>query len=220
MDTKFSLARDAATAFLETGNHDDEFFLVGFNSKPYLIQDFTPDIDQLKQRLASLKPSASTALYDAVYFALEKLRNGHRTKKALLLISDGEDNVSRHRFRDTMEYVKEQDVQIYAIGTFAARYSSPKLPRRRGTDALTDLTELTGGQAVFPKFNRDLVTFCKTIAEEFRNQYVIGYRSTNPAADGQWRKIRVRLNPPQGRPHLLVHAKTGYYTPRTPVHVP
>jgi Ca-activated chloride channel homolog len=214
MTTQSPLAREALATFLETSNRQDEYFLVEFNSRPHLIEDFTTDIDRIEQRVSSTEPTGSTALYDAVRLAVEKLRNGHRMKKALLLISDGQDNASRYGFLDTVEYVKEQDVQIYAIGTFVDRYSARRMMHRSGEGVLTGLAEVTGGEVLFPKSTRELPDVCRTIAQELRNQYLIGYRSTNQRADGKWRKIRMKVNPPKDLSRVTVRAKSGYYAPR------
>jgi Ca-activated chloride channel family protein len=212
MDEKSSLARQAVSVFLRAGNRDDEYFLVEFNALPRLVEDFTTDIDVLEQNVFSTKPRGSTALFDAVLFALDRVRDAHRTKKALLLITDGHDNTSRHSLTDTVEYLKEQDVEIFAIGTFADRYSPPKLLHRSGAETLTELTKTTGGQVFFAR-SWELPKICKTIAEEIRSEYVIGYRSTNPATDGRWRNIRITVNTPGLVSHAVVRAKTGYFAP-------
>lgn len=212
MDEKSSFARQAVSAFLRASNRNDEYFLVEFSALPRLVEDFTTDIGLLEQSVFATKPKGSTALFDAVHFALDRLRDGHRTKKALLLITDGQDNTSRHGLTDTLEYLKEQDVEIFAIGTFADRYSPPKLLHRSGAETLTELTTATGGQVFFAR-SWELPKISKIIAEDLRSEYVIGYRSTNLTTDGKWRKIRIRLNPPGLVPHAIVRAKTGYYAP-------
>jgi Ca-activated chloride channel family protein len=214
MNPKSLLAREAVSGFLHASNRDDEYFLVEFNSRPHLVEDFTTDIDRLEQRLFSTAPGGSTALFDAVHLALEKLRDAHRAKRVLMLISDGQDTDSRYGFRDIVKYVKEQDTPIYAIGTFVDRSSPARLQRRSGAETLTGLTDTTGGQVLFALSAQELVEICRNFAEELRTQYVIGYKSTNPAADGNWRRIRVKVNLPQGVSDAIVRTKSGYYALR------
>ena len=116
MKDKISTARDAAVTFLKTGNPEDEYFLVEFANRPEVAADFTTDVSKLQQKLIFTPAKGMTAMYDSVYLGLEKLREGSNPKKALLLITDGEDNRSRYTFQNVKEFVKEQDVQIYAIG--------------------------------------------------------------------------------------------------------
>src|ERR1044071_2661466 len=116
MKDKISTARDAAVTFLKTGNPDDEYFLVEFANRPEVAEDFTSDITKLQNRLIFAPAKGMTAMYDSVYLGLEKLKEGSNPKKALLLITDGEDNRSRYTFSNVKEFVKEQDIQIYSIG--------------------------------------------------------------------------------------------------------
>ena len=144
-------------------------------------------------------------MYDAAYLALEKLNDGQYPLKALLLITDGEDNHSRYSLSNIKEFVKENDTQIFAIGI-----TSDYGPGRAGRAMIQELAEISGGRAFFPASVYDLEDICTKIAVGLRNQYVLGYRSTNSNKDGKWRKIRVKVTPPAGMPHLTVHAKPGY----------
>jgi Ca-activated chloride channel family protein len=202
MKDKASVARDAAATFLRTGGPDDEYFLVAFNSSPEVLQDFTTDISRLQTHLIFAQTTGMTALYDAVYLGLEKLRDGINTKKALLMITDGEDNRSRYTFSNVREFVKESDVQIYSIGIVDA-YSSQ----------LAELSETTGGRSFFPNSVFELEDITTKIAVELKNQYVLGYFSTNEDTDGEWRDVQVRVDPPRGLPRLTVRARQGYYGP-------
>lgn len=212
MKDKISTARDAAVTFLKTGNPDDEYFLVEFANRPEMAEDFTTDVSRLQNRLIFAPAKGMTAMYDSVYLGLEKLKEGSNPKKALLLITDGEDNRSRYTFSNVREFVKEQDVQIYGIGIVDA-FNSQLGAGRSGRAMIEELTDLTGGRAFFPSSVYDLEDICTKIAIELKNQYVIGYHSTNEAKDGKWRKLRVKVNPPKGLPHLNVRAKSGYYAP-------
>ena len=212
MGDKISRAKDAAIAFLKTSNPEDEFFLLTFADKPTLDEEFTNDVSDIQNKLAYKGAKGSTTLYDAVYLGLEKMKQGHNPKKAILLITDGEDTRSRYSLINVRNAVKESDVQIYAIGIVNSYYSD-FAQGRSGRAVLEEMTEVTGGKAYFPNSVYELEDICTKIAIELKNQYVLGYSSTNPAKDGRWRKIKVKLNAPKGLPSLSVRSKTGYFAP-------
>jgi len=212
MKDKLSTARDAAVTFLKTGNPEDEYFLVEFANRPEVASDFTTDISKLQSKIIFAPAKGMTAMYDAVYVGLEKLKAGNNPKKALLLITDGEDNRSRYTFQNVKDFVKEQDAQIYAIGITDA-WNSQLSAGRTGRAMIEELADLTGGRAFFPESVNELEDICTKIAIELKNQYVIGYHSTNAAKDGKWRKLRLKVNPPKGIQHLNVRSKAGYYAP-------
>src|SRR5262245_61602999 len=198
MQNKIELAREAAQTFLQTGGTEDEYFLVEFSNHAQLTQDFTSDITRLRNHLAFSPPSGSTALYDAVYLGLSKVRKGSNPKKALLLITDGEDNHSRYSRGDIHEIARESDAQIYSIDL--------------GRALIGELSDITGGHS-FRGGVSDLPDICAKIAEELKSQYVIGYTSTNSVKDGKYRKVRLKVNSPAGMPKLHLRAKDGYYGP-------
>ena len=210
MKDKLSIARDAAVAFLKTGSPEDEYFLAEFSAKPSIAQDFTTDISRLQNNLIFTEAKGMTALYDAVYLALEKVDEGSNPKKALLMITDGEDNRSRYTFGNVREFVKESDVQIYSIG-IVNNWNSQLAMGRTGRALIEELSEVTGGRSFFPNSVYELEDITTKIAVELKNQYVIGYFSTNEGKDGKWRKVKVDVNPPRGLPRLSVRAKQGYY---------
>lgn len=212
MKDKISTAVEAASTFLKSGNPEDEYFLTVFSSRPEVAADFTTDITKLQGKLLLTKADGMTAMYDSVYLGLEKLKDGSNPKKALLLITDGEDNRSRYTFRNVKEFVKEQDVQIYGIG-IVDDWNSQLGAGKTGRAMVEELADLTGGRAFFPDSVHELEDICAKIAIELKNQYVIGYHSTNEAKDGKWRKLRLKVNPPKGINRLNVRAKQGYYAP-------
>jgi Ca-activated chloride channel family protein len=212
MESKMMPARAAAATFLRMGNRGDEYFLVEFNDSPTLLQDFTSDITRLQNRLLATRARGSTSLYDALYLGMERVNRGNNPRKALLLITDGEDNHSRYSFGDVREYAKEHDVAIYGIGIIdeaTAQYSD-----HSGKGVLEELAKLTGGIAFFPDSLGALENICAQIGMDLKNQYVLGYHSANHTTDGKWRKIQVKMSPPKGSPRLSVRTKTGYYAPR------
>ena len=209
MQDKISRSRDAAVSFLKTGNPEDEFFLVTFSQSPRLEEGFTTDISRLQSHMIFTPARGLTPLYDAVYLGLETMKSARNKRKALLLITDGEDNHSRYSFWDIKEFVKEQDVQIFIIGIVNPDGELDHNPY--GRSIIEELAQISGGRAFFPDSADELEDICNKIALELRNQYVLGYHSTNEAKDGKWRKIRVKINPPKGLPNLSVHGKSGYY---------
>jgi Ca-activated chloride channel family protein len=139
------------------------------------------------------------------------MKDARNTKKALLIISDGGDNHSRYTEGEIKSMVREADVQIYAIGMFS---TAPPTPEEvAGPALLTDISNVTGGRMFSINSPNELADVATKIGIELRNQYVLGYRPTNKTKDGRWRKIKVKLIPPKGLPHLNVYSKTGYYAP-------
>lgn len=212
MKDKLEVARDAATTFLRTAlNRDDEFFFINFADRPRVAVDFTTEISRSSANLIGTDAKGMTALYDAVYAGLDKLRDAANARKFLLLITDGEDNHSRYTFSNIREYVKEQDVQIYAIGIVDPG-NSQFAPDATGRARIEELTELTGGQSFFPNSLLELGDICFRIGVEIKNQYVIAYHSTNSTPDGKWRKLHVTAHV-KGSRDIHVRARSGYYAP-------
>lgn len=214
MSNKIDRARQAAVQFFRTSNPQDEFLLVPFNDRAQLASRFTNNVEELQSRLMYTATKGRTALLDAIYLGLSQMKGARNAKKALLIISDGADNHSRYNESDIRNFVREADVQLYAIGlydTFGTRGRSPE--EMGGPSLLSDLTEMTGGRTFAVENINDLPDTAAKIGMELRNQYVLGYRPTNKSRDGKWRKIKTRLKPPKGLPPLNVYGKTGYYAP-------
>jgi Ca-activated chloride channel homolog len=199
-------AKSAIKRFLQEGNSEDEYFLVTFNQNTNLVQSFTSESSVVQNDVAFKNPGGTTALFDAVYMGLGEIRKARNEKKALILVTDGEDNSSRYSLSEVREFAKESDVQIYAIG------EEGKLGY--GRSEIQSIVELTGGRAFFPNNFNELDYYIDLIHAELRNQYVLGYMPSNHIHDGRWRKIRVKLEPPEGLPKLILHAKEGYYAPK------
>ena len=212
MADKIDKSRQAAVQFFRTANPQDEFFLVNFNDRAQLVSPFTASVDELQNRLMYTGAHGLTALYDGVYLGLSQMRGAHNTKKALLILSDGGDNHSRYSETEIRKFVREADVQIYAIGLFEPD-GGPTPEERQGPGMLADLTSMTGGRTFAVQNLNQLPDVASKISMELRNQYVLGYRSSHREHDGKWRKIKVKLRPPKGLPPLTVSAKTGYFAP-------
>jgi len=211
MSSKMDRAKDAVVEFFKTANPQDEFFMITFSDLPEEVSDFTSSVDEIQSKLVYAVPSKRTALLDAIYMGVSKMRQAKYPKKALLIISDGGDNHSRYTEGEIKAMVKEADVMVYAIGIYDRYFQSQE--ERLGPGLLSDIAELSGGRAFTIDNPNDLADVATKIGIELRNQYVLGYRPAKVVHDGKWRKIKVKLMPPKGLPPLRVYARTGYYAP-------
>jgi Ca-activated chloride channel homolog len=211
MSSKMDRAKDAVVEFFKTANPQDEFFMITFSDEPEVVSDFTSSVDEIQGKLVFTVPRRRTALLDAIYMGITKMRQAKYGKKALLIISDGGDNHSRYTEGEIKALVKEADVMVYAIGIYDRYF--PTEEERLGPALLGEISELSGGRAFTVENPNDLADVATKIGVELRNQYVLGYRPQNGLRDGKWRKIKVKLLPPKGLPPLRVYARTGYYAP-------
>ena len=214
MSNKIAKSREAAVQFLKTANPQDEFFLVSFNERAELTSDYTDRVEDLQGRMMLTAPRGRTALLDAIYLGLSQMRGAHNAKRALLIISDGGDNHSRYNEGDIKRLVKEANTQLYAMGIFdPLGERSRTMEELNGPSLLSEITTITGGRVFAVENPSELPDIATKIGIELRNEYVLGYRPSNKAHDGRWRKIKVKLHPPRGLPPLSVYSKTGYYAP-------
>lgn len=208
----------AALVFVRESNPDDETFIVNFDDEAYLERDFTGSIGNLVDTLSNIDTRGETALNDAIFLSLEHVEtHGRLDKKALLVVSDGEDNASEYGFNRVMERVREAEVTIYVIGLLELNDTRGGLFRRspssKARRELQQIVESTGGQAYFPKSLDEVEELCRRVAHDLRNHYTLGYSPTNTAFDGSWREIEVRVKTPRGFPRIEVRTKPGYYAP-------
>lgn len=199
-------ARTSVMRFLEQGDEQDEYFLVTFNNRSSLVQDFTSRGENIQNEATFATPKGKTALYDAIYLSLEKMKAARNDKKALIVITDGEDNSSRYTFSEVKDFVKESDTQIYVVGE--------RGEMGYGRGIINEIVRLTGGRAFFPHNFKQLDYFVDLIHTELRNQYLLGYIPSDREFEGEWRKLQVRLEPPEGLPKLGVRAREGYFAPK------
>jgi len=203
MEDDILSARNSVIRFLKQSQDQDEYFLVTFNNRTRLALDFTSRIENIQNEISIAHPQGRTALYDSLYLGLEKIREGRNAKKALIMITDGEDNRSRYTFSEVKDFAKESDVQIYIIGE--------RGNLGYGTSIISDITRLTGGRPFFPHNFKQLDYFVDLIHTELRTQYVVGYSPNLSRKNGKWRKLRVRLQPPDGLPPLNIRSRQGYF---------
>jgi Ca-activated chloride channel homolog len=211
MANKVIRARDSILEFMKTSNPQDEFFVVGFNDRPELIEDFTSSTDEIEARLSTVKAGRRTALLDAIYFGLNKMKQAKYERKALLVVSDGGDNRSRYTEGEVRSVVRESGVQIYSIGIFDPYAATTE--ERMGPLLLNDISDETGGRLFRVDDIAEMGDIAAKISSELRHEYVLGYKPDDEKRDGKWRKVKVKLVPPAGLPPLTVHARNGYYAP-------
>jgi len=210
MGKKIRRAQEALKAFLEVSRDDDEFFLIGFADRPRLLQGFTSSRDKILNSLALIAPEGNTALYDAVYLALENIKRGRHPRSALVIISDGQDNHSRYSYDQIKEAILETDVQVYSVcvpGIWGLTDRAELYGRR----VLRELAAPTGGKSYYARRLEDLDEALRDIGLQLRNQYDIGYTPSLRSRDGRWRKLKVKLtNLPEGAPKMAIRSRSGY----------
>jgi Ca-activated chloride channel family protein len=209
----------AALTFVKTSNPQDEGFVVNFNDDYYLDteHDFTNDLNEMRTALERIDARGSTALYDAVIGSLDHLKKGTRDKKVILIVTDGEDNASRHSLENTVEQAQRNDALIYAVGVFSDDdIKHNRRAMKKARTALSQLANATGGLAFFPEDANDTEAICTQIAHDIRNQYTLAYYPSNVARDGSFRSVQVEIMPPHGSGKLSVRTRSGYYASRAP----
>jgi Ca-activated chloride channel homolog len=195
-------SRYAASKFIKASNANDEFFLI-FSDKPRLVTDFTNRPEDIEATLRSESPNGATKRYDAMYLGLSKMKEAKNARQVLMVFSDGSGNSSHYSEKELVRYLHETDVQVFFVSLCGTDY----LP-----DSIAGAITLVGGR-LFPAPS-SFADAAERIAVELRNEYVLGYVSSNRARDGKLRKIKVKFIPPRGLPPLLVSTKKGgYYAP-------
>lgn len=208
---KIRRARDALSRFIQTSHNSDEYFLIGFNQRAQLLLDKTRDGNAILDKLTFVQTRGQTALYDACYLGVEKVQRGAHPKRALLLISDGQDNNSRYTFSELRKLLKESDVTLYGVGILSGSDAGSSMGME-GQGILDELANVSGGKAFFPRSAAEMDDIFEQIALELRHQYSIGYRPPNFVSDGKWHRVKVKVTPPRGLPRLFVRSKEGYYS--------
>ena len=196
----------AALNLVRSSNPNDEVFIVNFNDEYYLDQDFTSNINKLKEGLEKIEARGGTALYDAVVASADHLKGAKLDKKVIFVVTDGEDNASTESLEQAIRRLQaENGPTVYAIGILGDE-EHPKRARR----ALQVMSERSGGIAFFPKTLDEVDAISRTVAHDIRSQYTIGYKPATPKNQGGYRQVKV-----DARSHsygkLTVRTKSGYY---------
>lgn len=209
MRNKLNKVKAAAVALVKDSNRDDEVFVVNFNDTAYLDnpkdKDFTNVISELETALARIDARGGTAMRDAIEMSIQHLKKGHRDKKVLVVITDGNDNSSILSLERIMRDAHQSDVLIYGVGLLTEEEHREAARARR---ALNDLAEATGGKTFFPKDVEEVDSIAHLVAHDIRSQYTIEYSPSNSAMDGTFRAIRIAVRAP-GNP--TVRTRSGYY---------
>jgi Ca-activated chloride channel family protein len=208
-EAKTAQAKQALAGFIQTSHPRDEFFLVSFDSRAHLLLARSRDGDAVLNKFIYFQTGGQTALYDALYLGLEKVSHGAYPKRAILLITDGEDNDSRYTFKEVRQALRESDVGVYTIG-IRAGFLQTKASVAAEID-LRNLAAVSGGEAFFPRDSRDMDEAFERIALELRHQYSIAYRPEDFAPDGKWHRLKIRVTQADGGHHLVVRSRQGYY---------
>jgi Ca-activated chloride channel family protein len=207
---RFKFEQQAAIDFLSKTLRPrrDKALLITFDSAIELVQDFTDDPERISQAIRQVRPGGGTKMLDAVYLACQEKLKAETGRKVLILISDGDDNLSLETLSSTLEMAQRADVSLYTISTNSSGFFGLTAPK--SDKLLKRLAEETGGRAFFPFKAEDLSQSFQDIGEELRSQYSLAYRSSNPNRDGSFRSIKIET----ARKSLKVKARKGYYAPR------
>ena len=207
---RFKFEQESAIEFLNqtVRLRYDRAFVVGFDATPEVTQDFTDSSELLAHGVHELRPGGGTALYDAIYFACrDKLLKAPKSvdvRRAIILLSDGEDNLSHVTREEAIEMAQRAEAIIYTISTNVSGTKGP------GDKVLERIADATGGRAFFPFQIRDVVNAFAEIQEELRSQYAVSYKPADFKADGHYRTIEIVAN---DRKNFRVRARRGYYAP-------
>lgn len=209
MRNKIDQVKAASVALVEASNKDDEVFVVNFNDAAYLDlppgKDFTSSIQELAQALAKIDTRGGTAMRDAIQMSIEHLKKGHRDKKVIVVVTDGNDNSSLIPLEALMRNAHQSGILIYGVGLLNEEEHGEA---RKAKAALNALAEATGGKTFFPTSVDDVGHIAKQVAHDIRNQYTIEYSPSNAAMDGTFRQIKIAVKAP-GNPQ--VRTRSGYY---------
>jgi VWFA-related protein len=207
---RFRFQQDAAIEFIRSVMRPvDRAMVVSFDSGVEVVADLTANIEGLERAIRSLRPGGGTAFYEAIFLACrDKLMQDqplHKYRRAIIVLTDGEDNQSRYTREQSLEMAHKADVVVYTISTNISRIETD------GDKVLKYLARETGGMAFFPFKVQDLAQSFENIANELRHQYSVLYRPEPPKSDGKWQPVEIRVRNQKG---LVVRARKGYYAPR------
>ena len=211
MRSKRSSVEAAALALVKDSNPEDEVFIVNFNDDAYIDnpnnKDFLTDIDQMREALTRIDSRGGTAMRDAIAKSIEWLKKAHKEKKVLVVVTDGVDNASSINLEDLVREARQSETLIYSVGLLADEEKRSASSAKRQLNALA---EATGGLTYYPKDVSEVEPIAHQVARDIRSQYTIGYKPTNEALDGTYRRIKVTVKA-SGNP--VPRTRSGYYAP-------
>jgi Ca-activated chloride channel family protein len=216
MRPKMSKAIEAVNALLDQAHPEDEFFFVNFSSEARLTVPLTRRVEDVRNRLASLRATGTTALLDALRLAIAEMEHAHTSRKAIVIVSDGEDNSSLWTVAQVKRAVREREIVIYSIGLPSGSgersQCQPGLPC--GGALLRDISRQTGGRMFEVNRVEQLPSIASAIGGWLRHQYLLGYIPSNVEKDGAYRKIDLKIERPKGFPKMNAVWRHGYYAPK------
>ncbi len=210
MQDKIEAERAAVDQFFKNANPEDDYFVITFNSRPRVLSEVTQSTNGIETELGLVQPSGSTALLDAIYMGVSKLRTAKYTRRALVVISDGGDNSSRYKLKEIKSILAESDVMLYAIGIFDSTpfKSFEETMGRRWLDSMTDIT---GGRTSTIKNVAELSEECRRLSRELRSQYLIGYQPQEKVEGAKWRRIKIVATKSGEKAPLHTYYRKSYY---------
>jgi len=210
MRDKIDTERTALEQFFRNANPEDDYFVITFNNKPKVLSDVTQSTAGIETELGLVEPNGSTALLDAMYLGISKLRNARYSRRALVIISDGGDNASRYSLKEIKSLIAESDVMVYAIGIFG---SNPlrAFEEVMGERWLRGMTDISGGRTSGVNDLTKLPEECASLSRELRSQYILGYQPSEKVTDGKWRKVKITVKDRPDSDQLRSHYRKGYY---------
>jgi Ca-activated chloride channel family protein len=219
MTNKFDMVRAAVSEFFKNANAADDYFVITFSDRPNLVSGETQSIDAIQSRLALQVPDGNTALFDAISEGTLRLRSARYRRKALLIVSDGGDNHSRHHMKEIKRVLQESDLDAYAIGIFDTG-PFKTLEESMGRGWLSKITDTTGGRVIAVAQASKIPEAAATISREIRSQYVLGYHPSATSAEHTRRKIKVQVTNSAGPVALRAYYKSGYVASDLPAAQP
>jgi Ca-activated chloride channel homolog len=210
----------ATELFLSVTNPENELFVVSFNHEAELDEPFTRDPEDIRDAINNIIVSGGTALYDAIYLAVDEARKGSEQKKVVIVFTDGADKDSHYSLEQLLDKIQESDVQVHVVAFLDPDVSKDrgffgvfKSEKQKLTDKMQQVADYTGGKALFPEKTSELEAAFQEIAQELKQQYRLAYISSNGTMDGSWRSIDVKVADAREK-GLKVRAKRGYFAAR------
>jgi Ca-activated chloride channel homolog len=218
---KSGILQEAIARFFELSNKSNEYFVIGFNYRPELLLDWTVDTRTIVDMFAALQPKGNTAFYDTCYLGVEKAMHGRYNKRAIILISDGQDNDSHYySVKELRDLVRESNVLVYSINLLGSDYAGSALGGE-GQEILNELSWTSGGRVFYRRERArvkatEVIAVFEMIAQELRHQYSIAILPGGHVSEQKWRKIKINLTPTTNAlremKHFSVRTREGYYS--------
>jgi len=217
MRSKMTKVEEAMNIFLDQNNSENELFMIRFDDDVELEEDFTREVEDIRDAIGNIVVRGGTALYDSIYLSVEKSRQGNESRRVIVVFTDGEDKDSYYTHEELLEKVREAEAQIYIVAFLDSELSDKKgffgvfkSEKSKIEEQINSIADVTGGKAFFPKEVSELNPIFEAIAHDLKNQYRLAYVSSNQEKKGEWRRIDVQLESAKER-KLKIRAKRGYY---------